>query len=501
MGNKSGAGLPANFAIYRDPDEPGEPKDSPPKPPSPPAGPAPMVGINFDSHQNKYEHDIDSLVPTSYIIPTESWKGPPPKKTGGRPRAWRSVVKSLKRRDLFGTGSTSSSDGNSNESLGDSDDNSNDSRSTDPPAADLPVTSVALPTETSTAVTIFAAGPAAPVLGKRKYSLISAIDPTQRQRITPLPKEGKSIPQIDSISTAKAISSGETFTPQLDKGKGIAQNDSISTRNITFDVEALISRLDKREEIVQSNSINTVKAISGPEAIVPQLDKGKGIAQNRLISTAKATSGGEAALKDLTGTVATISNVDFVTPRPAKGKGIIRNALMDEVEAWLNNPVGFKGSPDRMEGVLADDQVSGGPSPDKMEICSPDLTPIQKEKLRKRLEEFEEMKKKVGDLTLQNKQAEQKISEGKGKWESLEQQVKELTRKSEQWKDFAAERGRWEQRVKKLTEENNHWTKIRTETANRIRPLAALLTVIGDNFYIDREKDEDYIHWKNALRN
>lgn len=497
MRNKSGAGFPANFTIYRNLDEP---KDSPPKPPSLPAGPTPMVGINFNSHQNKYEHDIDSLVPASYIIPTESWKGPP-KETGGRPQARTSVVKSPKRRNLFSAGSTSSSDSNSNESLGDSDDNGNNSRSTDPPAADLPVTSVALPTETSTAVTIFVTGPAAPVLGKRKYSLVSAVGPARRQRITPLPKEGKGIPQIDSTSTAKAISSAEAFTPRLDKGKGIAQNDSISTGNITFDVEALISRLDKREGIAQSNSTNTVKAISGPEAIVPQLDKGKGITQKSLISTAKATPGGEAAPKDLTGTVATISNVDFVTPRPAKGKGIIRSVLVNEAEAWFNNSVGFKGSPDRMEGVLADGQVSGGPSPDKMEICSPDLTPIQKEGLRKRLEEFEEMKKKVGDLTLQNKQAEQKILEGKGKWESLEQQVKELTRKSEQWKDFAAERGRWEQRVKKLTEENNHWTKIRTGTANRIRPLAALLTVIGDNFHIDREKDEDYIHWKNVLRN
>lgn len=197
-----------------------------------------------------------------------------------------------------------------------------------------------------------------------------------------------------------------------------------------------------------------------------------------------------------------------------------------------------------MEDIQATGKSPIQPSPDKMSICSqtPDITPSRTEFLRKKQEEFEGMKRQIGDLTFQNVKIELELLERKGKWDLLQRQVKDLTEENirlrtlvrtgpgssthslatleKQLKDLAEENMRWrtltstelgstsgtrsfiafEKQLKDSTEENERWRKIKTETTSRIRPLAALLKVINDEFHVDRESDADYIHWKNVLR-
>lgn len=177
--------------------------------------------------------------------------------------------------------------------------------------------------------------------------------------------------------------------------------------------------------------------------------------------------------------VASIVPVAPVTPQPATRKRKSSSDISSVPQRQCNPPVGniCKDSPEKMEDI----QVAGGSqsyqaSPEGMSICSPDLTPGRAEFLRKKHQEFEEMKKQIEDLTLQNVRAELALSKRKESWETLKKQVKDLT------------------------EENERWRKIRAETTNRIRPLAALFKVINDDFHVDRGNDVDYIHWKNVLR-
>lgn len=230
----------------------------------------------------------------------------------------------------------------------------------------------------------------------------------------------------------------------------------------------------------------------------------------------------------------------FTTP-PDKGKG----RVISQGESWRTGAEIHKDSPprDKMEDIQATGKSPIQPSPDKMSICSqtPDMTPARTEFLRKKQEEFEGMKRQIGDLTFKNVKIELELLERKGKWDLLQKQVKDLTEENirlrtlvrtgpgstnslatleKQLKDLAEENMRWrtltntepgstsgtcsfiafEKQLKNSTEENERWNKIKKETTNRIRPLAALLKVIHDEFHVDRESDADYIHWKNVLK-
>lgn len=170
----------------------------------------------------------------------------------------------------------------------------------------------------------------------------------------------------------------------------------------------------------------------------------------------------------------------------------------------------YKDSPpqDRMEDIQTTGKSPIQPESDKMSICSPDMTPARVEFLRKKQEEFEGMKKQIGDLTFQNVKIELERLERKGKCDLLQKQVKDLTEENMRWRTLTGiEPGSgvrpliaFEKKLKYLTEENERLRKIKKETTNRLRPLAALLKVINDDFHVDRESDADYIHWKNILR-
>lgn len=150
-------------------------------------------------------------------------------------------------------------------------------------------------------------------------------------------------------------------------------------------------------------------------------------------------------------------------------------SVIADVEAWRNNPRIANTSPgDKMQGILRDGESSScHTTPEKMVICSPEMTPTQRVEA---LQLMEAMKRQVGALTFQNQKTEQQLFEEKRKRELLEG------------------------KVRKLTEENERWKKFKSGTADRIRPLAVLVKVINDDFHVDREKDEDYLHWKNVLR-
>lgn len=142
--------------------------------------------------------------------------------------------------------------------------------------------------------------------------------------------------------------------------------------------------------------------------------------------------------------------------RPAKRKGTaMKNAV-------------FVTPRDKGITKVAKSQLS---SADKMELCTPDTSPGGKEAA----EEIKKLKNQIVELTLRDKQSTEKILEAKRNFEFLSDLVEELTNR------------------------DGEWERMKTETTNRIRPLASLLKLINDYFHIDPAKDVDYIYWKNML--
>lgn len=320
----------------------------------PPSGPGPtgMDGISFDTHQSRYEHDIDSPLPENHI--TSARARQQPKKEKRRPKK-----RSITRKAAIRKATTSTSPGGSDKST------SSGSNSTS-----------------------------------------SGDSVIVRDTVPPVPSPNSEIPTLSAFGPHAAISIGP------------------------------------------------------PNFVVP------------VVPTAPVTP--QPAVRGIKPSSDTSNAPQRQCNTPFdKGKG---RAPDEETKTWRTTNI-CKDSPEEMEDI----QVTGGSqryqaSPEGMSICSPDLTPGRAEFLRKKYQEFEEMKKQIGDLTLQNAKAELALLKRKESWESLKKQAQDLT------------------------EENEQWRKIRTGTINRIRPLAALLKVISDDFHVNRENDVDYIHWRNVLR-
>lgn len=296
-----------------------------------------MDGISFDTHQNRYEHDIDSPLDIPGNLTTSARAHQQPKTQKGGPKKRAGI-----RKAGIGKATTSTSPGGSDQST--SSGSSSDSSTSSGSSGD---------NSTSSGGTVIISG-----------TVPSVPDPTSA---IPTPSEF-------GPHAATSIGLPDSFTPVAP----VTPQPATRKRKPSTDI---------------SNSPQ--RQCNAP------LDKGKNRASD------------------------------------------------EEIETWRTITNIYKDTPEKMEDI----QVTGCSqnyqvSPEGMSICSPDSVSGRVEFLRKKYQEFEEMKKQV----------------------------------------------------KNLTEENARWRMIRTETTNRIRPLAALLKVINDEFHVDRENDVDYIYWREVLR-
>lgn len=126
---------------------------------------------------------------------------------------------------------------------------------------------------------------------------------------------------------------------------------------------------------------------------------------------------------------------------------------------------------DRMSGIEIQSPPKSLPNLDPMDIDSPERA----RDLKNKYEALEGKATEFANFMHQKEKVEEKLKRQREKRKRLKKKIKVLKR------------------------ENKQWMQLKRTSVDCIRPFIILLKAVSDEFYIDREKDKDYIRWRSLL--